>query len=84
MKPSRSTVIVALAGIVLTLLTLPGTWLMLLVALLCQLWRPEQFSWWTLGLALLLAVIAEIIEFFASAVGARGRVPTGDASNSSV
>ncbi len=83
-------VIAVLIGIVLTIATLPGTWLMLVVALLCQWWRGDtfgvqtaatdasaiavepswMFSWWTIGIGLALAVLAEIIEFLASALGA--------------
>jgi uncharacterized protein len=60
----------AIIGIGLTLVTLPGTWLMIVAALLCQWWRPDMFSWWTLGVAIGLALLAEIIEFAASALGA--------------
>lgn len=61
----------ALAGVALTLLTLPGAWLTLIVALLCWWWMgPEFFSPWTVGVAFGLAVLAEIIEFAASAAGA--------------
>lgn len=60
----------AIIGIGLTLVTLPGTWVMIVAALLCQWWRPEMFSWWTLGVAIGLALLAEIIEFAASALGA--------------
>lgn len=62
--------IAALAGIVLTVITLPGTWVMLAIALGLKLWQPELLSWWVLVAALLLATIGEIIEFFASALGA--------------
>lgn len=60
----------ALVGIALTLLTLPGTWVALGVALMCQLWRPDLYSWWTLGVVLVLCVLAEVAEFLAAAVGA--------------
>lgn len=60
----------ALLGIVLTLLTLPGTWFAVLVAVGCELWRPELFSWWTLGAAIGVAAVAEVLEIFASAAGA--------------
>lgn len=61
--------IAALLGVLLTALTLPGIWIMILVALLCQLWQPELFSWWTLGAAAALAVGAEIAEGLSSAAG---------------
>jgi len=59
----------ALAGVVLTFLTLPGIWLMLLIALLCDLWRPELYSWWALGAVAATAALAEIAEFLAAAAG---------------
>ena len=57
-------------GVVLTLLTLPGMWIALLVAVAVQAWQPGTFSWWTLGTCCVLAVIGEIVEFAASAAGA--------------
>lgn len=65
------TVIIAgLTGVALTLLTLPGIWFALLVAVLCELWRPELFSWETLLAVLIVAVLAEVLELVASAAGA--------------
>ena len=60
----------SLLGVLATLLSFPGIWLMVLTALLCKWWQPEMFGWWTLGSALGLAVLAEIVEFGASAAGA--------------
>ncbi|MEO0513372.1 MAG: DUF456 domain-containing protein [Planctomycetota bacterium] len=60
----------ALLGVLLTALTLPGIWIMLLVAIACQWWQPGLYSWWTLGVVGLLAVAAEVAEFAASAAGA--------------
>lgn len=62
----------ALLGALLVLLQLPGIWLALLVALLCQWWRADLFSWWTLGAVALVAALAEIADFAASALGAAG------------
>lgn len=64
-----------LLGIGLVAITLPGIWLMLVFALLGQWWQhwmyqTQMFSWWTLGVCAGLALIAEIIEFAASALGA--------------
>lgn len=61
----------SLAGAFITLMTFPGTWLILLVALVCQ-WAfgdPRIFSWWTLGAMTGLALAAEVYEFLASAAG---------------
>jgi uncharacterized protein YqgC (DUF456 family) len=68
-------VLLNILGIALTALTLPGIWLMLLVAGLAQWWQVSaygtwMFSWWTLGVCGGLALLAEIIEFVASALGA--------------
>ncbi|HEX8875820.1 MAG TPA: DUF456 family protein [Phycisphaerales bacterium] len=62
--------VAALLGFVLTLLTLPGLWLPLLVALVFQWFEPTMFSWWTLAAAALLGVAAEALEFIATAAGA--------------
>jgi uncharacterized protein YqgC (DUF456 family) len=63
-------VMTSLAGIVLTMLTLPGTWVALAGAASVKFWRPELVPWWVLVTALALAVLAEAVEFFASAAGA--------------
>ncbi len=60
----------ALGGVLLVLLQLPGIWVALLAALGCQWWRGDLFSWWTLGAVALIAALAEIAEFAASAIGA--------------
>lgn len=64
-------VIASLLGVLLTALTLPGTWVAILVAVACQFWRPGMFSLWTLGTVIAIAVAAEVIEIAASAAGAR-------------
>ena len=57
---------------------LPGTWVFLALALLVefldQYWTgggTQTFSWWLLGVCLLLAVIGEILELFAGVLGAK-------------
>lgn len=62
--------IAALLGIVLTLLTLPGIWFAVIVAVVCAIWRPELISIPTLIAAVALAVAGEIAELAWSAVGA--------------
>jgi hypothetical protein len=59
--------------LVLVLFRLPGIWLMLLFTVLAAWWGWDEgmFSVWTLVAVLLLAVLSEIIEFLAGAVGAR-------------
>lgn len=71
----------SLLGLVLAAITLPGAWLMLIVAGLIQWWAPgspsaaigpveRPFDWWTLGACVGIALFAELIEFAASAIGA--------------
>lgn len=63
----------ATVGVVLTAVTLPGIWFMLLAALALQWWSPGDgllFNWWTLGVCAALAVLSEVFEFAASALGA--------------
>lgn len=61
----------AVVGLLLTIATLPGTWLILLAAIGCQLWEPNTFSWWTIGALAAMATIAELLEFFSGAAGAK-------------
>ncbi|HMN42807.1 MAG TPA: DUF456 domain-containing protein [Phycisphaerales bacterium] len=82
MSPWLAQLLIALAltliniiGVAVTAILLPGIWLMLLCAGLAQWWQRAlygtwMFSWWTLGLCTALALLAEIIEFAASAIGA--------------
>lgn len=64
--------VVGAAGVALTMLTLPGTWFMLVVALLTEWLRDGTFSKWSLLAAAVLALAAEAVEFFASGAGAAG------------
>lgn len=62
-----------LVGVLLTALTLPGIWVMCLVAVVCTIWQPALYSPWTLGAALVLAILAEVAEGLSAAAGsARG------------
>lgn len=61
-------------GVILTAITLPGTWAIILCSLLIQWWSPGgpmPFDWWTIGACVGLALLGEIFEFGASAVGAK-------------
>ena len=62
--------IAALVGVLLTAVTLPGIWLMVLVAMVCTWWQPDLYSLWTLSAVLVIAVVAEIAEGLSSAAGA--------------
>jgi hypothetical protein len=63
-------VFVGVAGVVLTLLTLPGPWLIVLAGAALKVWRPDEIGWWSLGLLVALGLFAEGVEFGASALGA--------------
>lgn len=64
-------VVVSLFGVALTIFTLPGVWLAVAFAIGVELlWQEGMFSYWTLGIAIALAGLGEIIEFFASMAGA--------------
>lgn len=60
----------ALLGVLVTAITLPGTWLAMLVAAGVVLWRPDAMHWGYLIAGVVLAILAEVAEFFASAAGA--------------
>jgi len=71
--------IVGLACVLSVIFGLPGTWIMLGLALLIEFldryYLPpgdrQTFSWWLLGLCTLLAGIGELLEFFAGMLGAK-------------
>ncbi|MBN1125288.1 MAG: DUF456 domain-containing protein [Sedimentisphaerales bacterium] len=65
-------VLLNLCLLALTLLALPGNWLVVGTTVLFAWWRPEAlFSKYTLIGIALLAMTGEIIEFFAGMGGAR-------------
>lgn len=69
-----SVAIAGLACVVLTLLQLPGTWIMLLILLVASWLHGHDFSKvevMVLVAMTLLATLGEIIEFIASAIGSR-------------
>lgn len=70
-----SMVLVLIAGWVLTLFSLPGTWLIVIAAALYSYLVPNQWrvdvGWPAVGALLGLAVLGEVIESLTAAVGAR-------------
>lgn len=64
-------IFMAFLGVILTLVTLPGTWLMVLTTLLMLLWQPGMFKWYTIASLAALALIAEGFEMLSGAVGAK-------------
>lgn len=64
-------VILCTAGLVGTLIALPGNWVMLAVAAVFAWLVPESaLSWWGVGIAAALATVGEIVEAVAGAAGA--------------
>jgi uncharacterized protein YqgC (DUF456 family) len=55
------------------LLNLPGTWLMIIFAVLLEWWQPGQFmfGWTVLFVAVGLAILGEVLEFVLGAAGSR-------------
>lgn len=74
-----------LGCVLLMLLGLPGTWFMIGLAVLVDLvdgwWLPQEdrptFSILVLGIAVALAALGELLEFVASALGAKKAGATG-------
>ncbi len=79
--PIVETIMLVLYGVVLVVLNacwlflvvlgLPGTWLMVLTTALLAWWQGGLFSVYTLIVLALLALIGEVIEFFAGVAGTR-------------
>jgi uncharacterized protein len=61
-----------LAGVMLTVLTLPGNWLIVLAATGVAAWQPGVIGWWTVVALVMLAALGEGLEFIASKQGAIG------------
>ncbi len=63
--------VVNAACVSVTLLMLPGNWMMLATTMLVAWWLrgAGMFSPWTLVAIVVLALVAELVEFFSSAVG---------------
>ena len=70
-------ILVLLIGWVLTALTLPGNWLMVAAAAVFAFFFPATdghgIGWIVVGVILLLAIVGELLELAAAAIGA-GRV----------
>jgi uncharacterized protein len=60
-----------LAGVVFVVLALPGIWFMTLIAALCMWWQPEVISWKAVVTLVVLGIVSEAIDLFASAAGAK-------------
>lgn len=62
-------IVCAFLGVMLTLLTLPGTWFALAAAVGCKLWQDGLMPWWVIGVGMGLAALAEVVEIGASSLG---------------
>jgi uncharacterized protein YqgC (DUF456 family) len=51
--------------------SLPGNWLMIITTILFALWQKGVFSIYTIIAGIILAIVGEILEFFAGAGGAK-------------
>ncbi len=58
-----------LLAILLTLIGLPGIWLMIAVVVGLKWWQPEWISWWMIGSVIVLAILGEVVELLAGAAG---------------
>lgn len=69
--------LVGLVGVVMVALQLPGTWVMLAAAAVAAWWGWAELpgdrliGWMALGAMLVLAVLGEVVEAIAGALGAR-------------
>jgi uncharacterized protein YqgC (DUF456 family) len=64
--------LISLGGIFLTLLALPGLWVMIAAAIGYAWYTGGQYiGWWTIGIMIALAATAELIEFFGGSTGAK-------------
>jgi uncharacterized protein YqgC (DUF456 family) len=61
----------SLFGVALTIISLPGTWFMLLVAVSAKLLVPDIMPWWVVGVAAGFVLAAELADIVSSAVGAK-------------
>jgi uncharacterized protein YqgC (DUF456 family) len=58
-------------GVVLSLLQLPGTWLIALTMTLLAWWRPGRVPWLVVAVLVAMALLGEALELLASARGVR-------------
>lgn len=63
--------IVSIIGVVMTLLMLPGMWVVLLTVMLAKLIEPDIMPWWAILVIAVIVLIAELMEFLSSAAGAK-------------
>ena len=67
-------VVLCLAGLVLSCLSISGTWAVVAATILAALLRPDGFpGWWTVTAFIAVAAIVEVIEALAGIWGVRKR-----------
>jgi len=79
-------VLVNLLGVLLTALQLPGTWLIVGATAVAAwiTWDSGVLTWWVLATLLLMALLGELVEFLAGAVGAKNAGATKTAVGLSI
>lgn len=62
--------VLIVAGLFINILGLPGLWLIVL-GVIGYAWGTgfEYIGWWTIGIVIVLGLLAELVEFFAGAAG---------------
>jgi len=60
-----------LASIGLTLIGLPGIWIMIALAAGVEFWRGDFFSLWTIAACVVLALFGELMELITGAAGSK-------------
>ena len=70
--------LICIAGVVLSCLSLSGTWLVVVATLITMLLRPADFpGWWTITSFVLLSTAVELAEWLAAAWGVTRRGGSG-------
>lgn len=64
-------IVVAVLGIAMSAIALPGIWFMLACAIVTWLIVPEAIGPWPLGFIALLGAMGELVDFLASALGVK-------------
>jgi len=62
---------VSTLGIALAAVTLPGIWIIALGGVLCMLLAPGSIGWWGIGALVAIALLGELVDFVAAALGSR-------------
>ena len=64
-------VLVSIVGVAMAAVTLPGIWTIALSGVVAKLIAPDAIGWWGIGALVGIALLGELSDFLASALGAR-------------